>query len=215
MPERPRTLPLAITLALMLGLAPAAVADEQSMTGHEMIADASWMFPKAKPGTFTGYSVIAFDQEPSEGPDVWSMALVMSGPCTQEENMTTCEGKKGGFYELKPGQLQVASDWSSATLNVEKKKERVSLTWTPDLLLFPTSTGSAGGSSGNPKGDYEYETEGFGISRPATVGGTMLGRTLGADGFEYGSFYRGSYRGTYRTEGRFITIGSLRWRLPS
>ena len=214
MPERPRLFSLAIALALTLGLAPAAASDE-AMAGREMIAEATWMFPKAQPNTFTGFMVLAWDQEPSEGPDTSSMALAFSGPCRQEEDMTTCEGRRGNVFELKTGQLQVASDWSSATLNAGKKKERVSLTWTAELLLYPSGTGTAGGSSGNPKGDYEYETEGFGISRPATPAGTMFGRTLGADGLESASFYEGQYRGTYRTEGRFITIGDVRWRLPA
>jgi hypothetical protein len=213
MPERPRLFSLAIALALTLGLVPAAAADE-AMSGREMIAEASWMFPKAQPNTYTGFMVLAWDQEPSEGPDVSSMALAFSGPCRQEEDMTTCEGRRGGVFDLKPGQLQVASDWSSATLNVGRKKDRVSLTWIADLLLFPSSTGTAGGSSGGPKGGYEYETEGFGISRPATPEGTMFGRTLGTDGLESASFYEGQYQGTYRTQDRFITIGSVRWRLP-
>lgn len=214
MPERPRLVSLAITLALTVGLAPAAGADE-AMAGREMIAEASWMFPKAQPNTYTRFMVLAWDQEPTEGPDTSSMALAFSGPCRQEEDMTTCEGRRGSIFELKPGQLQVASDWSSATLNVGKKKDRVSLTWTADLLLFPSSTGTAGASSGGSKGAYEYETEGFGISRPATPAGTMFGRTLGTDGLESASFYEGQYRGTYRAQDRFITIGSVRWRLPA
>jgi hypothetical protein len=205
---------LALGLSLGLGLAPTAVADE-AMSGREMIAEASWMFPKARPNTYTGYLVIAWDQEPTEGPDTSSMAIAFSGPCRTEENTTTCEGKHGSFFDLKPGQLQVASDWSAATLEVGKKKNRVSMRWTADLLLFPSSTGTSGGSSGDPRGDYEYETEGFGISRPATPAGTMFGRTLGTDGLDSASFYEGQYRGTYRTQDRFITVGSVRWRLPA
>ena len=215
--QRPRTL---ISLALGLSLvalspAPNAGADE-SMSGSEMFADASWMFPKAKPGTFTGYLAFAIDHEPSSGPDVLSMAIVMSGPCRRNGDTTTCRGKHGGIFDLKPGQLQVASDWSSARLAVGKRKERVTLTWTAEGLPLPQWTGTAGAGWSSNGDEYEYETEGIGISRQAQVEGTMFGRTLGADGLEQpATFYRGEYRGTYRSGDRFLTIGSVRWRLPA
>ena len=186
------------------------------MSGTEMSAEATWMFPKAKPGTFTGYLAFALDQEPTSGPDTFSLAIVMSGPCRREGNTTSCRGKRGGLFDLEPGQLQVASDWSSAQLAVGKRKERVTLTWIGEGLPLPHGTWTGGGGS-NSKGEgYEYETNGLGISRQASVEGTMFGRTLGADGLEEpATFYRGEYRGTYRSTDRFLTIGSVTWRLPA
>ncbi len=186
------------------------------MAGNEMSADATWMFPKAKPGTYTGYMVFAIDQEPSQGPDAFSIAIVMRGPCRVEGNSTSCQGKQGGFFELKPGQLQVASDWSGASLSLGKRDERVSMIWTAEGIPFPRSTGTFGSSSSSNGKHEEFETRGFGISRQASVEGTMFGRTLGADGLEDpAGFYRGQYRGEYRRGDRTITIGSVRWHLPA
>jgi hypothetical protein len=206
---------IALFLGLTLAMSPTALADEQEMAGTHTHADASWMFPKAKPGTYTGFTVMAIDDEPSKGPDVMSMAIVMSGPCTVDGNSTTCRGKHGGFYDLKPGQLQVAEDWSAAHLALGKKTERVDLTWTAEGIPLPSFGGGSGGGSGGPEGDYEYETDHFGIYRSATISGTMFGRAMGADGLDgKPSFSRGKYRGTYKSGDRQVRIGSVTWILP-
>jgi hypothetical protein len=214
-PERPRYLSLAIILALTLGLAPAAAAEDTVMMGREAYAEASWMFPKAKPGTFTGFLAFAIDQDPSMGPDVISIVIAMSGPCRQRGDTTMCEGKHGNMFDLKPGQLEVASDYSTARLNVGKRDERVSLTWTGEGVPLPGGTGTAGGGAGGGQPSYEFETDGMGITRQASVEGKMFGHSLGADGLERpATFYGGHYTGRYRQGDRFLTIGSVTWRLP-